>query len=508
MKGKGIKMNEEYKKLEVYIEKSMAYRQALALFEWDAQTIAPDIAMENTAKTIGILSNEYFKNMVNDEVKQLIYHLSDPKNQEELDFNQKAIVKYLKKDFDRLEPIPAEEYQAYSELSAKAMGVWVKAKNNRCFSDFEATLEEIVGYQKKFAGYRAKEGQKLYDVHLSDYEEGFDMEKLDLFFEQVKAAIIPLVKQVKEKNNLIDKSFNSLEYDIAKQKEFCDFIAEYVGFDKKKGVIAESEHPFTMEMHNKDVRITNHFQKNNLESGIFSIIHESGHAIYEMDIDDAITQTPVGCGTSMGMHESQSRFYENIIGRSEAFWVPVYSKLVETFPQQLEEISLKDFVKSLNKSEPGLIRTEADELTYSLHVMIRYEIEKMIFAGELAISDLPKVWNEKYQEYLGLTPANDAEGVLQDMHWAAGNFGYFPSYALGSAISAQIYYFMLEKMPFEKYLSEGNLSPIQEFLRQNIHKYGATKITGDILFEMMNEGLNAEYFIRYLTEKYTKLYNL
>jgi carboxypeptidase Taq len=227
-----------------------------------------------------------------------------------------------------------------------------------------------------------------------------------------------------------------------------------------------------------------------------------------MNIDDSITQTPVGGGSSMGVHESQSRFFENMLGRSEAFWTPVYPKLINTFKEQLEDITLSHFIEGINKAKPGLIRTEADELTYSLHIIVRYEIEKMIFNNEVTVEELPAIWNQKYKEYLGIEPVNDSEGILQDIHWSGGSFGYFPSYAIGSAVAAQIYYHMEKVLPIKEYLLEGNISPIKEYLREHIHQYGATKNTSELLKELMKEDFNADYYIDYLTEKYTKLYQL
>lgn len=501
-------MNQNYEELMSKIEKAQAFQEALSLFEWDNQTLAPKMAMDNTAKTIGLLSNEFFSVMVNDRVKELIYLLSEEKEAENLTFNQKAIVKQLKKTFDQLEKIPPAEYQAYSELTAKASSIWAKAKEEKNFDAYKDTLGEIISYQKKFASYRQTGDQKLYDILLDDFEEGFTMEMLDQFFDKMKAAIIPLVKKISEKQDFIKRDFLNQSFSVEQQKKFSKEVAAYVGFDFDKGVIAESAHPFTLNLHNKDVRITTHYLEQNLESAIFSTIHECGHGIYEMNIADELTQTPVGGGTSMGVHESQSRFFENVIGRSEAFWVPLYEKLQAAFPGQLDAVSREDFVAAMNYSKPGLIRTEADELTYSLHVLIRYEIEKMIFADQVTVEELPALWNQKYQEYLGLTPSHDGEGVLQDIHWAGGSFGYFPSYALGSAIAAQIYDYMKSKIDVEDCLVKGNLKPIEAFLKEHIHQYGATKNTKELLLAMSGEAFNSDYYIAYLTDKYTKLYQL
>ena len=210
----------------------------------------------------------------------------------------------------------------------------------------------------------------------------------------------------------------------------------------------------------------------------------------------------------MGMHESQSRFFENVVGKTEAFWTPIYGRLVDTFPEQLKHVSIKDFIKGINKSKLSLIRTQSDELTYPLHILVRYEVEKEIIENGVDVSKLPELWNRKYKEYLGVEPETDTEGILQDIHWAGGDFGYFPSYALGSAIAAQIYYYMKDAMPFEDYLKEGNLLPIREFLKAKVHKYGKSKTTNEILKEMTGEEFNADYYIKYLKEKYQNLYHI
>jgi carboxypeptidase Taq len=284
-------------------------------------------------------------------------------------------------------------------------------------------------------------------------------------------------------------------------------MAQYVGFDFEKGVLAESAHPFTTNLHNHDVRITTHY-KDRVDSSLFSVIHESGHAIYEMGIGDELTQTLVGQGASMGMHESQSRFFENILGRNEHFWIPVYGRLQETFPEQLGPVSREDFVRAVNKIEPGLIRTEADELTYSLHVLVRYELEKELIEGDLRVEDLPAVWADRYEAYLGIRPKTDSEGVLQDIHWSQGSFGYFPSYALGSAFGAQMYAHMKKEMDVDKLLSDGNIGQIRDYLREHIHRYGKLKTSRELLINMTGEDFNPKYYIEYLKEKYGKLYEL
>ncbi len=495
-------MSENFNKLKPYLDKNMAFTAALVLFSWDNETLAPKLADENTSKAIGVLSDEYFKSLINDNVKNLLKELE---NDNSLNDIEKSIVNELKKQYKKLEVIPSDEYKAYSELISRSNRIWAAARENNKFEDFSETLEQIILYKRKFAKYRAKENG--YNELLDDYEEGFSMEILDEFFGKLKKEIVPLLEKVVAKNDTIDKSYNELSYDVKKQAEFSKWLAEYLCFDFDKGVLRESAHPFTTSVHNKDVRITTHYYENNLESAIFSTIHEVGHALYEMGIDNKLTQTLAGNPTS-GMHESQSRFFENILGRSEEFWKPIYYKLQELYPEQLKNIPLEHFIKGINKAVPGLIRIEADELTYCLHIMVRYEVEKLLFYDKIEVEDLPKIWNEKYEEYLGVTSPNDAKGVLQDIHWACGDFGYFPSYAIGNAISAQMFYHMKSVMPIDKYLLEGNIKPIVEYLNEHVHKYANTKTTNEILVNMMGEEFNPDYYIKYLKEKYSKIYEL
>lgn len=501
-------MNKYFEQLKPVMEKAMALQTAMTLFQWDNETGAPKEAGEYTAKVIGTLSDEYYQTYINEDVEKLIERLQSKKEQETLTERENAIVKEIGRIIQQLRPIPKKEYKEFSTLTAKSSTVWAKAKQDNDYKAFAPVLKEIIEYQKRFAKYRKHGKQKLYDVMLNDFEPGFNMETLDIFFNKIKTELVPFIKKVERKMENVEKSYEFDIYPVEKQREFCDWISSYLGFNKNRGIILESAHPFTTNLHNHDVRYTNHYEEKGVEDSIFSAIHETGHALYEFGVRDEFTLTPVGTGTSMGMHESQSRFFENVIGKTEAFWTPIYGRLVDMFPEQLKNVSLKDFIKGINKSKLSLIRTQADELTYPLHILVRYEMEKEIFENGADVEQLPKLWNEKYKEYLSVEPESDTEGILQDIHWAGGDFGYFPSYALGSAIAAQIYYYMKGEMPFEDYLKEGNLLPIREFLKEKVHQYGKSKTTNEILKEMTGEEFNADYYIKYLKEKYHNLYHI
>lgn len=491
--------------LEPYLERLTAFQTARVLFDWDESTIEPPMSNSLTSKVVGTLAMEEYQILSDSTYQELVMELKDNK---ELSLKEATVVKELAKDIERTSKIPAEEYKEFTILVSQAGSIWAKAKNNNDYASFAPTLGKLIAFQKKFAGYRRKTGQDLYDVLLGDFEEAFDKKALDAFFARLKEEIVPLLKEVSKKNDEIDTGFLTLSYDTKKQDSFNRELARYLGFDFEKGVIAESEHPFTTNLHNRDVRITTHYYENQLDSAMFSTIHETGHALYEMNIADELTQTPAGGGASAAMHESQSRFYENIIGRSKAFWEPLYGKLQETFPEQLGNVSLDTYIRAINKAQASLIRTESDELTYCLHIMVRYELEKLMIESDVDVMELPKLWADKYEEYLGVRPKTDTEGILQDIHWSFGEFGYFPSYALGNAFASQIYAQMEKEMDVEAILRSGDISPIQKYLAEHIHQYGMTKNSRELILDVCGEDFTPDYYVEYLKDKYKRIYEL
>lgn len=497
-------MSKSFEKLQDLLEKTMALQSSLILIEWDNETLAPKAAGSYTSKVVGTLSGEYYRIMVSEEMEKAIAACKKDTSLTEI---EQGILREAAEELEHLTCVPADEYRAFAELTSEATRIWADARSSGDFDVFAPTLKKVIEYQKKFASYRAKEGQKIYDVMLDTYEKGFNMETLDVFFAKLKKEIVPLLKDIKEHGRPIDNSFLTGDYPEEKQEDLAVDLAKYVGFDFERGVLSVSAHPFTTNLHNHDVRITTHYGSH-VDSSMFSVIHEAGHAIYELGIADELTQTLLGQGASMGMHESQSRFFENIIGRNPAFWVPLYGRLQKIFPDQLKKVSREQFVDAINKVEPGLIRTEADELSYSLHVMIRYELEKMLIGGDLKVDELLQVWADKYEEYLGIRPKDPSEGVLQDIHWSQGSFGYFPSYALGSAFGAQLYYHMKDNMDFDSLLEQGKINVIREYLRVNIHRFGKLKTSRQILKDITGEDFTPDYYIRYLNEKYRNLYGL
>ena len=490
--------------LKKFQQTQAAYNHAISMLYHDAATTAPSDSWEGRGKTMEILTQVTYEQMTNPQNAELLSYLEANLNQ--LDAQTRREVEVLRKGYDQIHRIPAEEYVAYSVLRNEAQSVWQKAKNTNDFDLFAPVLEKIMSYNRKFAGYYQPD-MLPYNALLNEYEEGLTMETLDAFFAQLRETIVPLIAKIREKEQ-IDDSFLFRTYPVAQQRVFSDYLMNLMGIDKTHCTLGETEHPYTTNFNNKDVRITTHYYEKNLVSSMFSVIHEGGHALYELGAEDCYNYTALSGGVSMGIHESQSRFYENIIGRSEAFVHAIFPKVKELFPQQMEGVNENMFYRAINRSEPSLIRIEADELTYPLHIMVRYEVEKQLIAGTLSVKDIPAEWNRLYKEYLGVDVPSNAEGCLQDSHWSGGSIGYFPSYAIGSAYGPQLLKKMEEDLgDIYQDVEKGDLSKVTAWLKEKIHRHASFMKPGE-LFESVCGKFDAEYYTDYLTEKYSKLYNL
>ena len=494
-------MKDKIQEFKECIKEKKYLLASIEVLQWELETLAPKKGQDYLSEVLAYMSMKDYELSTSDKFQNLVRDLLQEK--ESLDPILQKEVEQAAEEMEKMKKIPAEEYRAYAELCAKNQGVWEEAKQNNNFQLVEENLTKIFEYNRKFARYLQKEEKNLYDVLLRDYEKGMTCEKLDVFFASLKKEIVPLLHKIQKKKK---QSFPFLTSPISKekQKEFCHLLAEYLGFDFERGILAESEHPFTLNINKKDVRITTKYMESLPFSSIFSTIHETGHAIYEQQIGDELVSTLLGSGGSMGLHESQSRFWENIIGRSFEFWKELYPSL-QTHFTSLKTIPLEEFYQAINQVEASLIRTEADELTYCLHIMLRYELEKEMIEGTLSVKDLPKAWNEKIEEYLGITVPNATEGVLQDVHWYAGLIGYFPSYALGNAYASQLFHTMKQELSLNDY-SQDKLQEVRLWLGENIHQYGMMKTTSELIREITGEDLNPDYYIEYLKNKYEALY--
>ncbi|MGN4125614.1 carboxypeptidase M32 [Lysinibacillus sphaericus] len=490
-----------------YVKKMQHYEEALGVIYWDMRTGAPKKGLTQRSEVIGTLSASLFDMQTSEELGELLTVLEAQK--EELDHVTLRLVEEVRKNYDNNKKIPAHEYKEFVILQSKAEAIWEEAKAQNDFALFLPYLEEIITWQKKFIGYWGMKNGSPYNTLLDQYEPEMTTEILDRVFGELRATIVSLIQKITASSNKPDTSVLFKHFPQEEQRALSLEILAQLGYDFDAGRLDESVHPFMIGLNHGDNRITTKYDEVDFRSAIFGTIHECGHAMYEQNIDEQLDGLPLAQGTSMGIHESQSLFYENFVGRNEKFWEHNYERLQKYSPAQFGHVALADFLRAINMVEPSLIRIEADELTYALHIMIRYEIERDLFNGDLQAKDLPQVWNAKYEEYLGIRPQTDAEGVLQDMHWSGGMFGYFPSYALGLIYAAQWKHAMDKDIPnFDDLLARGELLPIREWLTAKVHQYGALKKPFELLQEATGEGLNGTYLANYLQDKYTKLYQL
>jgi carboxypeptidase Taq len=494
---------QKYEVFRSMIKKQKAYQYALNVVGWDSNTEAPKKAFARRAEMMGVLHGEVFKMKTSKDYGDLVNELYN--HLDTLDNAQKREVKKAKKALDKITKIPEDEYVAYGKLIQLSQKAWEEAKNNEDWEGFKDNLKKIVDYNRKFIDYYGFD-MAPYDVLLDEYEEGMTMRDFDHFFDVLKKELVPFVQKVLGSDKSLHKPYIDAKYDVNKQKAFCEYLLDVFAFDKDRGGMKVSAHPFTWNTHPSDVRFTTRYLENYLFSSIFAAIHELGHATYEQQIDEQWNDTLLNGGTSMGIHESQSRFYENIIGRSKSFWKKHLEELKGHFPEQLKGVSTQSFYEAVNTAEATFIRVEADELTYPLHILLRYEIEKALFSKEIEVEDLPKLWNDKMETYLGIRPKTYSEGVLQDVHWSAGLLGYFPTYALGSAYAAQLYYAMKKEFDLESLIENDQIGKVNDWLKEKVHQYGSSKSPKELIEEVTKEPFDPMYYVRFLKEKYTKLY--
>lgn len=485
------------------LEKQLyAYLYAMTVIDFDAETVAPEGSADGRAEATEVLSRASFDLLVNDGTAALLKEAAADAETEQ----ERAEVRNLQRQYDEIARIPADEYAAFTKLCSQSVPAWTKAKRTNDFSLFAPYLEKLIAARRAQARYFAPD-RDPYEVLLDRYEKGLTIAQCDEFFATLRETIVPLLADIQTRGKAVRTDFLDQEWPIDAQRRVSKKIMALWGLDPAHCYLAESEHPFTTEFWRGDVRITTHYMPRDIFSNLYSVAHEGGHALYELNINPDYDYTVVTHGATMGIHESQSRLFENLVGRSRAFVHYLYPTLKELFPAQLADVSAEEIWRAVNRAEPGLIRTEADELTYCLHIMVRYELERRMFAGELTAHDLPAEWNRLYKAYLGVDVPNDREGILQDSHWANGNIGYFPSYAIGSAYGAQYLRQMQKDFDVSAAVATGRLTQINCWLEEKIWKYGCMKDPTP-LFESVCGPFDPTCYTAYLRDKFTEVYGL
>ena len=475
-----------------------AYRHALVVMNYDSMTAAPKNASAGFSSAYAALSGKAHELRTDEGYFELLESLS--KHSDELDAITRREVEFELRETERMRRIPRDEYAAYRGVLGMAYAKWQEAKRKDDHAIFAPWLDEVIKASRRIAELAAPGGD-AYDYWLDYNEEGASRRMLDGFFALLRSELVPLIAEVARRPKP-NADFLRGHFPKEKQMEFSAELMRLMGIDSDRCTIAEVEHPYTTFISRDDVRITTHYYEERVTANMFSVIHEGGHALYELNVSPELAGSPLAHGASAGMHESQSRFYENIIGRSRAFSHLVLPLLKKHFPDEFAFVTAEELYRAVNRVEPTLKRTEADELTYCLHIMVRYELEKRMMDGSLSAAEVPAEWNRLYKEYLGLEVPNDREGCLQDMHWGSGLIGYFPTYALGSAYGAQIAAALRNRIDIDALVREGRIGEITSVLAEGIYGYGKTKTPSELIGGFCGRGFDPVYYIDYLKEKY------
>jgi carboxypeptidase Taq len=501
-----------YKKLLEKTKNIATLSSAAAILHWDMETMMPPKGIKMRSLELAMLSRIRHKMSTDPEIGRLLEDIIEHPEYSSLDAVHKRNLYLIKKSYDEQTKLPEELVVEISKQKAITIDTWKKAKASKDFNKFKPELEKLFNLKKQAADIlmKVKETATPYDALIDIYEPKMTAEAISKVFKELGEGLVSIIRKCEDSTKQPDTSILERRVSVGTQKEIGKLIAELIGYDVQSpqsgGRIDETEHPFTTGYYD-DVRITTHYYPNRFASSIFSILHEGGHALYEQNLKPEWMYQPVGDACSMGFHESQSRFVENIIGRSREFWTYFLPTLKKLTGNTLSDVDLDDFVHAINHVKPSKIRVEADEVTYGLHVIIRFNLERDLFAGKISIDELPQVWNESYNKYLGVDIENDSEGVMQDTHWASGSYGYFPSYALGNIYSGQILARMeMDLKEWRSQIAEGNFMDVKQWLNKNVHSYGDLYSPPDLIKIVAGSPLTVQPFLNYLNSKYSGLY--
>lgn len=478
-----------------------------ALLGWDQMTYMPPKGAIERSEQSALISKLSHEKVISDEFWNHVKNLSNKDNFSQISEKDKAVVKRLEKDLVKARKIPPDFVERMAKTTTLAYQSWEEARKKNDFKVFSPNLEQIISLEKEYADYINLPGPK-YNSLLDDYEEGMTTDRLRKEFSYLKSSLIELLNKIKSTKTYENQEQVNIKFDESTQRQLCNIVIEKMLLTKESSRLDVSTHPFTTTMGNDDVRITTSFERPNPLFSFFSTIHEAGHGLYEQGMPrDKYKDTVISDSPSLGLHESQSRFWENQIARSRQFWTYFYPIFKEKVPDTLGNIDFENWYKQVNLIKPSLIRVEADELTYCLHVILRFEIEVDLMDDKINVNELPEIWKNKMNEMLGIIPNNDVEGVLQDMHWSGGSFGYFPTYAIGTIYASQLFKKLIEQNNniFNE-IENANFGNILNWLRENIHKYGRLMTADEIIKNVCGEGLNSKVFINYLEEKYSEIY--
>jgi carboxypeptidase Taq len=408
----------------------------------------------------------------------------------------------MKREFDRCRRLPQELVEELSHATSIGQQVWVESKLSDDYQRFLPQLKRIVELKHQEADCLADPGQSRYEVMLDSYEEGATVDQVQKVFGALRESLVPLIHEGSERCARLGPSVVEGHFPIVPQQRFSKWVAERIGFDFQRGRLDQTEHPFCTTLGPHDHRILTRFSEDSFSSGLYGVLHEAGHGMYEQGLDPQWYGTPLGSAASLGVHESQSRLWENLVGLAEPFWRWAHGHLLEHFPSEFRDVSIERLVQDLNRVQPSLIRIEADEVTYNMHILIRFELEKQLMSEQLRVEDLPEAWREQYRDYLGISPTEDRTGVLQDVHWSAGLIGYFPTYTLGNIYAAQLYAAADRQLGgLASLIERGEFKPLLDWLVERVHRHGQTYLPMELIERATGEPVDSKYLVEHLATK-------
>ncbi len=501
-------MRTKYQALLEKVYETHDLEKAMSVLYWDKETYMPEAGNLARVQQITTLRRITHNKFTSDEVGQAIEDAAAELNGADYDSNEASLIRYLRRAYEDATKLPADFVRRSSEASGAAHPAWVQARENNDYASYEPHMAKMIELNQELAELYGYEDER-YDPLLDKFEHGMKTAEVRTIFNAVKQELKPLLDAITANLDAVDDSIVHQHYPIATQKEFAHYIAQKAGYDFSRGHLGTVVHPFAVSFSRDDARITTRWNADFLNPALFGTLHESGHALYEQGTGVDLARTPLARGTSSGIHESQSRMIENIVGRSLGFWNAHFPKLQSLFPTQLGNSSINDFYRAINKVHPSYIRVEADELTYALHIILRFELEQEMLNGDLSAAELPAAWNAKMESLLGVTPPTDTLGCLQDVHWTRPGFGYFPTYALGNLYAAQFYETAVSQNPtIAAEMAQGETGALVGWLRDNIHVYGRKFTPSELVKMATDQPLSHEPFIRYAQDKFSTLYTL
>lgn len=501
-------MTQKYQALVEHLSDINNLEQISSVLGWDQQVNMPAGGTHARGRHLATLARLQHELFTDEKTGHLLDDAAAELNGADYESDEASLIRIVRDDYERANRLPSAFVAKMAQVTTEAHEIWARARATNDFRLFQPMLEQIMDLKRQEADYRGY-GDHPYDALLDQYERGMTTAKVKEIFDGHKPQLVELIAAIGKNESRVSDAVLHQPFPIDKQRDFSLWVINNFGFDFNRGRQDIAVHPFAISFSRDDVRITTRFNENFLNPALFGMLHEAGHGMYEQGVGEALEGTPLASGASLGVHESQSRMWENIVGRSKGFWQWALPELQKTFPDQLRGVDLDTFYKAINKVKRQFIRVEADEATYNLHIMLRFEMETEIITGSLKVADLAEEWNDRFEAYFGITPPTDTLGVLQDVHWSSGLFGYFPTYALGNLLSVQYYNRALQDHPqIPDEISRGKFDTLLRWLNTNIHQHGRKFTAPELTERVTGSAIDSQPYVNYLQDKYRDIYGL